>query len=222
MIGTGLTLGLSFGVSDPAARHFCTLADIKTRLGQTKTDFDEIINSIIIGIDGMFEAYCGRPLLMTSEDVTEYVGADMAWRRLLLRRYPIISITSIKEASDYDFDAATALVLNTDYRPVNSGLNGIILRLDDYWPAGEDVIEVKYRGGYCGAGEAAAKGEYALPAELREAAIMQGCFMFKRKDDLGLSAINSQSGSINKFADVDFLPLVKKTLDNPKYKKPSM
>jgi len=206
-----------------STRHLCLLADVKTRLGiDDKTDFDTIIDSIIAGVDGLFDAYCGRPLLMTDEDVTEYYSADEAWRRILLNRYPVISITSIKEASDYDFTAAESLVLNTDYRPVNSGLNGIILRLNADWLAGEDVIEVVYRGGYCGAGEAASQGEYKLPDELREAAIQQSCFMFKRKDDLGLSAISSQGGSISKFADVELLPLVKQTLDNSKYKKPSL
>ena len=52
----------------------------------------------------------------------------------------------------------TALVSNTDYRLVNKGLNGIILRINGYWLSGEDIIEVMYRGGYCGAGEAASAG----------------------------------------------------------------
>jgi hypothetical protein len=201
-----------------AGRHLCLLADIKTRLGLTNTDFDDIINSIIDGIDGIFDTYCGRPLLMTDEAVTENYGIDECRSRLLLNRYPIISITSLKEAFDYDFTAAEALVSNADYRLSNKGLNGIIYRLNGYWLDGEDIIEVIYRGGYCGASEAAAAGENALPDELREAAVMQACFMFKRKDDLGLSSISSQGGSISKFADVELLPLVKQVLD--KYKRP--
>ena len=209
-------------IPDEEGRHFCTLADVKTRLGQTATDFDDIINSIITGIDGAFENYVKRPLLMTDDDVIENFGADQSWRRLLMNRYPIISITSIKEADNYDFDNATALVENTDYRVVNQGLKGIILRIDTDWLAGEDIIEVKYRGGYCGADEAASEGEYVLPADLREAAIVQVCFMFKRKDDIGLSGISEQQSSITKFTDVDFLPMVKQTLDDPKYKRPSL
>jgi hypothetical protein len=211
------TLSVTFSAM---SRHLCTLADVKTRLGLSTTDNDEIINSILDGNNGIFDSYTGRRLLLTDETVTEYFGADPGWRRLLFQRYPIVSITSIKEASDYDFDAAGALVANTDYRLVNQGLNGIILRINAHWLAGEDVIEVIYRGGYCGASETPGEGEYALPQELREAAILQAAFMFKRKDDIGLSAVSSQGGSINKFADVELLPLVKQTLDN--YKRPSL
>ena len=207
---------------DDGSRHLCLLADVKTRLGQTSTDFDEIINSIIDGVDGMFETYVNRPLLMTDDDVIENYGADKRWRRLLMNRYPIISVTSIKEADNYDFAAAIALVENTDYRLVNKGLKGIILRVDTDWLAGEDIIEVVYRGGYCGANEAASQGEYALPVELREAAITQACFMFKRKDDIGLSALSEQRSSITKFADMELLPMVKQILDDPKYKRPSL
>jgi hypothetical protein len=204
-------------------RHLCTLADVKTRLGiEDKTDFDTIINSIIAGIDGMFDIEADWPLLMTDEDVTDCFSSEDCRSYLLLNRHPIISITSIKEASDYDFEAATALVLNTDYRPANAGLNGIIYRINDCWLAGEGVIEVKYRGGYCGAGEAAAQGEYALPVELREVAIEQAELLFKRKDDIGLSAISSQGGSISKFAEVELLPWIKKLLNSSKYKKPSL
>lgn len=215
------TISVTFSII--ATRHLCTLTDVKTRLGiEDKPDFDTIINSIITGIDGMFDNYCGRPLLMNSEDVTEEYSSEDCREYLLFNRYPIISITSIKEASDYDFENATALVLNTDYRPSNKGLNGIIYRISDYWLAGDGVIESKYRGGYCGAGETPSQGEYALPAELREAAITQAIFLFKRKDDIGLSSVSSQGGSISKFADVELLPLVKQILDNSKYKKPSM
>ena len=201
-------------------RHFCTLADVKTRLGLSNTDNDDIIEQIITGITGMFENYVSRPLLIFTEDVYEYYGLDPGLRRLLLRRYPIVSITSIKEASDYDFEDAEALVANADYRLVNSGLNGIILRLDGHWLSGEDTIQSLYRGGYCGAGEAAGEGEYAMPVELREAAILQGTFMFKRKDDIGLDSVSTMGGSISKFADIELLPLVRQVLD--KYKPLSL
>ncbi|MGD0077036.1 MAG: hypothetical protein ABSB91_00260 [Sedimentisphaerales bacterium] len=207
-------------IPEESGRHLCLLADVKTRLGVSNTDNDLIIESIIAGIDGAFDNYVNRTLLMTDADVTEYFGADPGWQRLLLKRYPIISITSIKEAANYDFDSAEALVVNEDYRIVNSGLNGIIYRIDGRWLAGEDVIQVISRGGYCGAGETPSTGEHAIPNELREAAILQATFMFKRKDDIGLNSVSTMGGSISKFADVELLPLVKQVLD--KYKRPSL
>ena len=59
MIGLGFRyrFGIWFFRADRCP-SFLHPADIKTRLGLTNTDFDEIINSIITGIDGMFESYC--------------------------------------------------------------------------------------------------------------------------------------------------------------------
>jgi hypothetical protein len=210
----------SGGVPFSLDRHLCTLADIKTRLGLSITDNDDIIEQIIDGIDGFFDNYTHRKLLLTDSAITEYYGLDPGLRRLLLRRYPIVSIISIKEASDYDFVDAEALVANADYRLVNSGLNGIILRLDGHWLSGEDTIQVLYRGGYCGANEMAGEGEYDLPQELHDAAIMQACFIFKRKDDIGLDSVSTLGGSISKFAEIELLPLVRQVLD--KYKQLSL
>ena len=47
---------------------------------------------------------------------------------------------------------------------------------------------------------------------------MQSSFIYKRKDDLGLSSVSFQGGSVNKFADIELLPLVKNILNKHKPK----
>jgi len=199
-------------LADSAAARICTLADVKDRLVIEGTDYDVMLSRIIAGLEAVFSEYCNRILIAPAADVTEcYTGAG---RYLQLRRYPVISITSIKWAPDYDFASADALVADTDYRLVNAGLTGIVYNLAGWLVTRPDCIQAVYRGGYCSAGQSPGDGEHSLPADLREAAIMQASFIYKRKDDLGLSAVGFQGGSMSKFSAIDLLPMVKKVLDS--------
>jgi len=121
---------------------------------------------------------------------------------------PNITPAQVREAWDYDFDNADALVANTGYRLVAGGKDGIVYRLHVSWSSAIDSIQVIYRGGYCAAGQAPVVGETAMPADLREAAIEQASFLFKRRDDIGLSSVGHDGGSINKFSAVKLLPMV--------------
>lgn len=197
-----------------ATGQVCTLDDVKGRLGISLTDHDTVITRIIAGTGKIFDSYCQRPLLLTAAEVIEdYTGAGCY---LQLRRYPIISITSIKEAIDYDFDAADELVEDDDYRIMNGGVNGILCRIYACWPSTPDAIRVIYRGGFAAADAVLGEGETALPDDIREAAIEQACLFFKRKDDLGLSSVSFEGGSIQKFNNLDLLPFVRDTLDRYK------
>lgn len=196
-----------------SAGRICTLADVKDRLGESGAEHDTLLNRLIASLESMFDGYIApRRLIVPSADVIEYHSGRGPF--LQLNRYPIVSITSIKEALDYDFTAADALVADTDYRIVNDGRNGICLRIYSDWAGAPDSIQVIYKGGYCAAGVTPGAGETALPDELREAAIEQATFFFKRRDDLGLSSVSFQGGAIQKFAAMDLLPIVKRVLDN--------
>jgi len=151
---------------------------------------------------------------LTVADLTEYTMASGPF--LKTRAYPIASVNSIKESYTYDFTNATALTANTDYRLVDSGVKGLIYRYYGIWPLLPDSVELKYRGGYVSAGQTPAAGETAMPDDLREAAIMQASFIFKRRNDIGLTSVSAEGGSINSFSPMDLLPMVKDTLNNYK------
>jgi hypothetical protein len=194
----------------------CTLADIKTRLGDLGTEYDAMLTRMIASFAAIADAHTGRTLIAPAAAVTEYYTGCGAY--LQLKSYPLVAVTSIKEAFDYDFTNASALVLNTDYRPLDGGLRGVLFRLPYLdWCDYPDAIEVKHRSGYCAAGVTPSTGETALPDDLREAAIEQVSFIFKRRDDIGLSSNSMQGGSINVFSSMDLLPLVKAILD--KYRR---
>lgn len=198
----------------------CTLNDVKTRLGYdlTNDEHDAGLTSVIEGIQGIFESTCRRKLIVTAADVTEcYTGlSDL----LMVKRYPIVSVTSIKESWDYDFDNEDALTVNTNFRILSGGESGVIKRRYARWINEDDGIQIVYRGGYCAAGVVPSAGEVALPAELREAAIEQSSFIYKRKDDIGLSAESFGNASMTKYAKIELLPGVRETLK--RYGRPSL
>jgi len=204
--------------ADTSIARICTLADVKDRLGLTSIEHDANLCRIITGIEAVFNDFCRRIFIAPAADVTEYHTGEGGL--LSLERYPIISVTSIKESADYSFALVDALTADTDYRIIASGRSGIIYRIYAKWLEVMDCIEIIYRGGYCSAGQVPGTGEYALPSDLREAAVEQSSFIFKRRDDLGLSSVGFQGGSIQKFADMDLLPLVKEILS--RYRRPSL
>lgn len=205
-------------LADTSSGRICTLDDVKGRLGETDTENDMTLVRIILGIEEIFNRYTRRNLIVSAADVTEYYTGS--GNRLQLARYPLVSVTSIKQAVDYDFDGADALEADIAYRLIGGGINGIAYRVHTTWFSVPDAIEVIYRGGYCAAGHAPGDGETAMPADLREAAIEQATFVFKRRDDIGLAGVGFEGGSMSKFSAMDLLPMVKRVLDN--YRRPAL
>ena len=210
-VGSALNGTLYGGVVWQNTPKLCTLDDVKSRLGMTTADNDVLFCRIIAGVEAVFNKHTMRTLVAPAFDVTEYYTGQGPY--LQLNNYPIISITSIKEALDYDFASATALIANSEYRMVSGGKNGILYKLFNIpWYGVTDTVEAKYRGGFCAAGITPGTGEFAMPDDLREAAILQSTLVFKRKDDIGLSSVGAQGGSASKFADMELLPMVKEIL----------
>lgn len=205
-------------LADTSIARVCTLNDVKDRLGLDDTDYDQMINTIILGVGGIFDGYTNRMLIAPATDYTERVTGYGYMLRV--KQYPIITITSIKEAWNYEFDDAEELTNPDDYIIANDGLTGVLMRRIGIWPILPETIQIVYRGGYCAAGVAPGSGEYALPADIREAAILQASFIFKRKDDIGLSSVSAEGGSISKFQAIKLLPQVQEILN--KYRRLSL
>ena len=205
-------------LADSSVGRICTVADLKDRLGISDTDHDQLFARIINGLESVFNKFTRRTLIVNAADDTEYYTGGSRYLQLL--RYPIVSITSIKQSAVYDFASADALVANEAYRQVRGGINGILYYIYSNWLETEDSIQVIYRGGYCSAGQTPGTGEVALPDDLREAAIEQASFIFKRRDDIGLAGVSEQGGSISKFSSIKLLPIVEQILNS--YKRQSL
>lgn len=200
------------------AVKLCTLANVTDRLNETSSDYDTMLTSIIEALEPLFDNYLDRSLIVTAEDVTEYYSP--AGDMLQIKRYPVVSITSVKESIDYDFDNTDAYTANEEYRLINDGKRGVIYRMYSAFFSVPDCLQVIYRGGYTAAGDSPGDGETALPSDIVEAAIEQACHIFQRRNDIGLAAVSFDGGSISKYEQVKLLPGVKQILE--KYRRPAL
>lgn len=202
-------------MADNMTGMLCTLADLRIRLSFEAGDTtdDQMLYSIMRGVAARFDRFCNRTLIRNTSDATEYYNGDV--RRLYLQRYPVISITSVTEALDWDWTSATALTADDDYHLVSAA--GALHRVATTWLSGVDSVRVIYQGGYAPAGAILATGETALPIDIVEAALMQCMCNYKRRDDIGLSSASAMGGSISKFSSSELLPDVKDILQ--KYRR---
>ena len=209
------TTAKAYLMADTMTGLLCTLADIRIRLGLETgdTDDDQMLYSIIKGVSAAFDTYCNRTFILNSSAATEYYSGGR--QKLYLPRYPILSITSVTESVDWDWDNETALTADDDYHAMTD--RGALHRVGTLWLSGAETVRVVYTGGYVAAGGTAGTGETALPDDIQEAALLQSMFTYKRRDDLGLAGVSAMGGSISKFSAIELLPEVKAILN--KYRR---
>lgn len=189
----------------------CTLAQLKSRLGISDSDSDTLLGEIITGVSAQLQGQggCGRQLALDSGRV-EYINvAEQRMASIWVDRYPIASITEVKEALYEQFDDADALTVNESYQfnPDTGELRRI-----GWWLYGMRTVKVTYDGGYVLPDDVAGEGETELPAEIVEAAIEQASFVYQRRDSLGLTSVGSQGGSASAYAQDKLLPGVAETM----------
>jgi len=193
-------------LADTMTGLVCTLAEIRIRLGLAvgDTNDDEMLHSIIKGVSAVFDRFCNRNLILNTTDATEYYSGGI--QKISLSRYPVVSITSVTESADWDWDNETALTADDDYHLMTD--RGILHRASSRWLGGNETVRVVYKGGYNPAADTPGTGETGLPYDIEESALLQSMFTYKRRDDLGLSSVSAMGGSISKFSAIKLLPEV--------------
>lgn len=171
-----------------------TLDQLKTRIDIDADDdtHDTLLGEILDGVTAAFEQHCERVLISDGNTVTEVYDGDV--RELRLRYWPIVSITSIKESIDADWDNVDALTATDDYRTLDR--RGIVRRMPDgmRWLAGWGSVQVVYTGGYTAAGEMLELGWSHAPDHLAEAALQQATYIWNRRSDPGATTVNLAAG----------------------------
>ena len=124
-----------------------TLQEAKDYLGITGTDEDNFLEPIVNMVNDYVEKYVGRKLEATDYDKELYDGPGT--NALVLRNFPIISVSEVLERTD-EVESATVEERTDEYDAGYYILNadeGILYR-DVPWTRGRGVIEVSYRAGY--------------------------------------------------------------------------
>lgn len=117
------------------ASGFASLADVKSFLGISGAGSDTRLNTLIAAATLQIEGYCGR--ILAQRTVTELLDADDAYSAIVVSRFPIISLTSVK------FDDVAQTV--GDFRASKS--SGVLrVAAGGTFPIG--LLEFVYEAGY--------------------------------------------------------------------------
>lgn len=153
-----------------------SLAELKTYLQQNTTDFDTILGLIRTAADAFVRRFCDREF--TQETYTQYYDGN-GKDSLLLRHYPIISITSIHLDPDRVFGAdtqisASDIILSDE----NKELGYVELLGGEVFSAGKKNVKIVYVAGYA-----------TVPGDLKLATLGVGAREFMLQD----KALNGQT-----------------------------
>ena len=176
-----IQLGSAFTLSVGAGATYCTLAQLRARLGLGSTDTasDTILSYVLEGVSREIDRYCGRFFYQTaSGQIRYYTGQTQDW----LETDDIVSVSDL--STDVTLSRTYTwqwLVTDYDLEPYNAPLEPepapyTSIRITPrstkiFWPGENKAVRVTGVFGWP-----------AVPSVVREAVLLQSIRLFKRKD----------------------------------------
>jgi len=139
---------------------------LKTFLKISGSTEDTLLDSICDRTNALIKSYIGRNLV--SQTYTEYYDGN-GTPRLILRNYPVITLTSINIDTNREWESVTAVDITEDVLLENS--SGIIRLWNNggIFYTGRANVKVVYSAGYA-----------TMPYDLVDAAILIAAHSYKR------------------------------------------
>lgn len=160
--------------------NFATRAEVKEFIGidSGNTTYDDFINSMLTNSSSIIKSYLGRDIVQATYTDHYYDGDGSD--TLILRQYPIISVTSLYDDPDRDFGSDSLLDEDPngdrDFLIVNKNEidnEGIIRRIQGgIFYKGKQNIKITYVGGYSSAN---------VPADIKQAQIQLVTFFYNNR-----------------------------------------
>ena len=172
--------------------NLTTLANVKSYLGgQVDTAGETFVTFAIPYISSVIETYCGR--LFGETTYTDEIHDGDGGKQLVLKNYPIISVTSLYDDIDRAWTAST-LIAASDY--VIKKESGVLYRVDaNFFNIERGNIKVTYVAGYKLPGASSGNGT-AFPLALEDVCVKLVALAFRdRGMNLGLNSINFEGGT---------------------------
>jgi hypothetical protein len=125
---------------------------IKDRLGITVTDFDTVIDRLIVSVSERVERMCGRHFIQATYSNELYDGSDPVYgscrELLIIKNAPLLSISSVEYKTGLN-SSPTWVAFTEDQYDVDMDLG--VLYFFAPLPAGRRNIRISYTGGYSAA-----------------------------------------------------------------------
>lgn len=167
-------------------------------------DLQEFIQRAILAFSDYAERRCSR--WFAKKTYTEVFSVTTGQQLLVLRGYPVTSITSVKINTEAAFASETALE-STAYALLSEGRTGRLKLRSGYgtFVEGTGSVQVIYVGGL-------ADKTDEVPSDLQLAAVEQVVFTVKRAANAHLKSEGQGGGSVTYFRDAPILASVEDVL----------
>ncbi len=187
------------------------LSSVKARLGilDANSTYNALLTTAIKAASGRFARECNR-IFDRGVNVTHEFPAFHT--ELIPPRYPIEAVAGfdLKETEAIGWVPQTPV---PDYLIRQAGeIPCIVSIVGSALGNTEQLARMTYTGGYVLPGTVAGAGQTALPPEIEAQCIEQVAYWYARRDQLGLTSVSGQGGSIQALSSLDLLPSVKAVL----------
>lgn len=163
------------------------------------SSFDALLDAIILGVSQKFELAANRPLFADTRTELKDGGSS----RIFVNAPPIVSITSIIYAPNYQFSSVGAVTLGaSEYLLDPSSKKNAIFCTYGAFIGGKDALKVTYVGGYTSADATGSN----IPESVKQAATIQCVYLFKNRKTIGLDNVTMGDGTLTKITNRWFLP----------------
>ena len=156
---------------------------------------------MIKALTDRIERYTGRKFSYLAGAV-EVFSPGRKRSELAVGRFPLLSVTSVHESTDGDFDSSA--LLETDDYFVNTTEGRVELRGGSQFVGGPGSVQVVYTAGYEDIG--------FVPMDLRMAATQQVAYSYQRRSSGGITSESVNGMSVTRFVE-DLLPQLKQAID---------
>lgn len=186
-----------------------TLPRVKDRLAinANESKHDDVIERMIRAASAKVESYLRRQ--MTKATTTEYFDVTPGQRIFSLKAYPITSITTVHNDTEWVYGSSTLMASDTYQEDADTGL----LYVDSaYLITGVRALKVVYVGGM-----AATTTAFVLDqdyANLVDATERHVCFLFNMRGKEGTTTASAATGNVTWVGSTDLTDGVKKDLDD--------
>jgi hypothetical protein len=183
------------------------LATLKARLAIDDTDVtkDDLLTSAIKAVSARFDKETNRILARTSNVTYEFRADDT---EIIVPHYPIenVDFFGLKSNETDGFVTVEDVVYLIR--------NHCVISLAQQLGTWRQQANVSYTGGYVLPGTEPSPGQFALPADLEQAAVEQVAAWFLHRDKIGLELSWPKDGTYQRFSQLPLLPSVRTTLES--------
>jgi len=158
------------------------LNDVKSYLGisGSNSDTDDVIGDLIDSVSVLFETYCNKKIM--SREYEDEIYDGNAGNRLFTRQYPITSIDSIYDDTEWNFGTDT-LIPSGDYM-IHPDMNNVYFK-DNILDDGVGNIKITYTAGY-----------ESVPADIKHCCILEVIRRFNHRKKPEVSSETHNDGNV--------------------------